>query len=361
MEGFIPAVVAEEEKRHEFQDDDEESDPDLLDEEYSEPSHLIGNSHARRLIHIQAMRNSQRRQAQNNALAAIAPRLEILRNMPFFIPFATRVQIFRQFIFRDQQRRRKGFVDPESWRLSVAQNAMINGPPEGAANILARHHADIRRESVFEDAFSQYYSLGDGLKEPIQISFIDQFGAMEAGIDGGGVTKEFLTSITSQAFKTDDYESMFAENDHHLLYPSPIAVDQLKKVLSEAGLTSSSPEWQDDVRGLLRRYEFLGRIIGKCLYEGILVDVNFAPFFLLKWALTGGSRSAVKESSYRANLNDLKDLDEGLYQGLVSNVLQARNCFSFLLSFDLAADQFFPATTEELPRKRGRLWSRLHH
>ncbi|KAJ6190771.1 hypothetical protein N7519_000792 [Penicillium mononematosum] len=309
MEGFIPAVVAEEEKRHEFQDDDEDAEPDLLDEENPEPSQLVGNSHARRLIHMQAMRNSQRRQAHNNALAAIAPRLEILRNMPFFIPFATRVQIFRQFIFRDQQRRRKGFVEPESWRLSVAQSAMMNGHAEGAADILARHHADIRRESVFEDAFSQYYGLGDGLKEPIQISFIDQFGAMEAGIDGGGVTKEFLTSVTAEAFKTDDYESMFAENDHHLLYPSPIAVDQLKKVLSEAGLTSSSPEWQNDVRGLLRRYEFLGRIIGKCLYEGILVDVNFAPFFLLK--------SAVKESSYRANLNDLKDLDEGLYQGLL--------------------------------------------
>ncbi|KAJ5466415.1 hypothetical protein N7530_010202 [Penicillium desertorum] len=328
MEGFIPAVVAEEEKRHEFQDDDEDAEPDLLDEEYPEPSQLVGNSHARRLIHMQAMRNSQRRQAHNNALAAIAPRLEILRNMPFFIPFATRVQIFRQFIFRDQQRRRKGFVEPESWRLSVAQSAMMNGHAEGAADILARHHADIRRESVFEDAFSQYYGLGDGLKEPIQISFIDQFGAMEAGIDGGGVTKEFLTSVTAEAFKTDDYESMFAENDHHLLYPSPIAVDQLKKVLSEAGLTSSSPEWQNDVRGLLRRYEFLGRIIGKCLYEGILVDVNFAPFFLLKWALTGGSRSAVKESSYRANLNDLKDLDEGLYQGLLTNVfhqLQLKN------------------------------------
>jgi ubiquitin-protein ligase E3 C len=173
---------------------------------------------------------------------------------------------------------------------------------------------------VFEDAFSQFYGLGDGLKEPIQISFIDQFGSMEAGIDGGGVTKEFLTSVTTEAFKTDDSDgaSMFAENDQHLLYPNPAAVDQHKELLRDAGLAKTSPEWQDEVRGLLRRYEFLGRVIGKCLYEGILVDVNFAPFFLLKWALTGGTGSAVKESSYRANLNDLKDLDEGLYQGLVS-------------------------------------------
>ncbi|KAJ5543438.1 hypothetical protein N7461_009441 [Penicillium sp. DV-2018c] len=335
MEGFIPAVVAEEEKRHEFQEDDEDGEPDLLDNEDQDPSYLIGNSHARRLVNIQALRARQRRQAHKHALAAIAPRLEILRNMPFFIPFATRVQIFRQFIFRDQQRRRKGFVDPETWRLSVAQSSMLFGASEGAADILARHHADIHRESVFEDAYSQFYSLGDGLKEPIQISFIDKFGAMEAGIDGGGVTKEFLTSITSEAFRTDDHENMFAENDHHLLYPSPTAVDRFKMVLSEAGLKSSSTEWQDDVRGLLRRYEFLGRVIGKCLYEGILVDVNFAPFFLLKWALTGGSRSAVKESSYRANLNDLKDLDEGLYQGLLQLKNYPGNVEDFGLDFTI--------------------------
>jgi ubiquitin-protein ligase E3 C len=322
MEGFIPAVVGEEEKRHQFQDD-EEDEPDLLDDDTVEPLGIAGSNHALRTIRIENLRRRQRQAARGKALAAIAPRLEILRNMPFFIPFATRVQIFRQFILRDQQRRRNGFVDPETWRLSVAQQSMMNSQ-FNAPDVLARHHADIRRESVFEDAFSQFYGLGDGLKEPIQISFIDQFGSMEAGIDGGGVTKEFLTSVTTEAFKTDDDGSMFAENDQHLLYPNPAAVDQLKELLSDAGLAKTSVEWQDDVRGLLRRYEFLGRVIGKCLYEGILVDVNFAPFFLLKWALTGGTGSAVKESSYRANLNDLKDLDEGLYQGLVS--LTAYRC-----------------------------------
>ena len=30
-------------------------------------------------------------------------------------------------------------------------------------------------------------------------------------------------------------------------------------------------------------YEFIGRIVGKCLYENVLVDVEFAPFFLLRW------------------------------------------------------------------------------
>jgi ubiquitin-protein ligase E3 C len=46
------------------------------------------------------------------------------------------------------------------------------------------------------------------------------------------------------------------------------------------------------------------------------VDVNFAPFFLRKWALTGGTGSAPNETGYRPTLNDIRDLDEELYQGL---------------------------------------------
>lgn len=46
------------------------------------------------------------------------------------------------------------------------------------------------------------------------------------------------------------------------------------------------------------------------------MDVNFAPFFLRKWALTGGTGSAPNETGYRPTLNDIRDLDEELYQGL---------------------------------------------
>ncbi|BDD59438.1 hypothetical protein MPDQ_002997 [Monascus purpureus] len=323
MEGFIPAVVAEEENRHQLQDEEDEEDnqEDFTTDEYNEPSlSLVGTGRVQQIRRIEALRRRQQQAARRRQLQAVAPRLEILRNMPFFIPFATRVQIFREFIYRDQMRRRRGYVDPDAWRMSVAQASMgrmIDGHP-AVHDILSKHHADIRRESVFEDAFDQFYGLGEGLKEPIQISFIDRFGTVEAGIDGGGVTKEFLTSVTSEAFKSSSDEAkLFEENDQHLLYPNPAAVEHRKELLRQQGFVASSPDWNEHVRDLLRRYEFLGRIIGKCLYEGILVDVNFAPFFLLKWALTGGTGSAQKESAYRANLNDLKDLDEGLYQGLL--------------------------------------------
>lgn len=68
---------------------------------------------------------------------------------------------------------------------------------------------------------------------------------------------------------------------------------------------------------MLRQYEFLGRVVGKCLYEGILIDVGFAGFFLSKWALFGGAGAGRKESGYRPTINDLRDLDEGLYKGLL--------------------------------------------
>lgn len=317
MEGFIPAVVREEEKRHEIQarsGDAEEFDPD----DEMAPHDPVGTGHARRIMRQERLRRHQQRLARGRALAALAPRLEILRNMPFFIPFATRVQIFREFIFTDQYRRRHGFVDPDAWRASIMQGSIRMIDTHPARNTLSLHQAQIWRERVFEDALDEFWDLGDGLKEPIQISFVDKFGAVEAGIDGGGVTKEFLTSVTAEGFQTGDGFRMFVENDQHLIYPNPTAFEQCKEHLRDTGLNESSPEWTPKLRNLLQRYEFLGRILGKCLYEGILIDVNFAPFFLLKWALTGGTGSALKESSYRANLNDLKDLDDELYQGLVS-------------------------------------------
>jgi len=198
-------------------------------------------------------------------------------------------------------------------------------------DLLRRHQARIRRRRCFKDAFEAFHPLGDSLKEPIQITFIDAFDQQEAGIDGGGVTKEFLTTITKEAFHEEMPMHKFVENDQHLLYPNPTYLEEISELerlgwlpieepevnVHDDSLPSNSVPLSGRARALAE-YEFLGRVIGKCLYEGILVDVNFASFFLLKWALTGGEGSAPKESGYRATLNDLRNLDNGLYQGLVS-------------------------------------------
>lgn len=303
MEGFIPAVVAEEENRHKLEAEEEENEPDSQE--------FPGQVDSR----FQRMHKHRQRQQKNHHLAAVAPRLEILQHLPFFIPFDTRVQIFREFVSVDQRRRRGGNTDPDAWRAIFFSGRRRHGDAHGDAHTaLSKHHATIRRESVFEDAFTEFYPLGDGLKEPIQITFIDQFGAQEAGIDGGGVTKEFLTSVTKEAFVPERY-NLFLENKHHMLYPNPNSIEELREGLREEGL--SPAEIDISVADLLNRYEFLGRIVGKCIYEEILVDISFTGVFLLQWSY-GKDGGCSMGNGYRPGVNDLKDLDEELYQGLVA-------------------------------------------
>ena len=315
MDRFIHAVVEEEEHGRQIEESYELEDSGQRDTQFpadgfglNDSTPLVGTQHVQNLRHIERLKIQQRQVSKRKYLESVTPRLRILESMPFFIPFHTRVQIFRSFVMNDQMHRR-GTTDADAWRY-----AMMNSP---TGNI-SKHRAIVHREQIFDDAYRQFYDLGEDLKEPIQIRFVDKFDTVEEGIDGGGVTKEFLTSVTNEAFGAENgLESLFVENDQHLLYPNPAVVEERKETLRQAGLWEGSLNWNENIRDLLRRYEFLGRIIGKCLYEGILVDIHFAPFFLLKWALTGGSTSAAKETGYRANLNDIRDLDEGLYQGLL--------------------------------------------
>ncbi|KAH8811963.1 hypothetical protein F5884DRAFT_877296 [Xylogone sp. PMI_703] len=347
MEGFIPAVVMEEERRHEGREEDEEEDVDIEDESALSRNTLIGMSRPRRAIQIESMRRQQQKLARKKVLAAVGPRLEVLQNMPYVIPFETRVQIFRQFVLLDQTRRRGGHVEPDLWRMSIVQQAIAHTNDRNAGHeVLGKHHAKIRRGRVFEDAYKQFYQLGEGLKEPIQITFVDQFDTAEAGIDGGGVTKEFLTTITNEAFRSSDGPDLFITNDQNLLYPNPSALDERRILLRQAGFTESSLEWKETITDLLRQYEFLGRVVGKCLYEGILVDISFAGFFLLKWAASG------QDSGYRANINDLRDLDESLYQGLLKLKNYSGDVEDFGLDFTITDTVTLPnAPTQTITRE----------
>ncbi|KAK4130956.1 hypothetical protein BT67DRAFT_409698 [Trichocladium antarcticum] len=311
MEGFLSAVVLEEQRQRELAEAGDEDEEDEEDGDEDEPMHLTsGGLRLSRHAQMEKIRLLRKRTVRENLRAAIGPKLEILRNMPFVVPFDVRVQIFRQFVYLDKHRRRGGNIDPDRWRLSVLnQHGGPFDPTPTGTNILGRHQAQIQRGRIFPDAMDSYWELGEGLKEPIQITFVDEFGMPEAGIDGGGVTKEFLISVTTEAFTQD--QKLFVTNSKNSYYPNPCAMDQQKNSLRQAQIPEDSEAWRESIADLLRQYEFLGRIIGKCLYEGILIDIVFAGFFLLKWTSAGAA------DSYRANINDLRELDEGLYQGML--------------------------------------------
>ncbi|KAI1434259.1 hypothetical protein GGR50DRAFT_663708 [Xylaria sp. CBS 124048] len=270
--------------------------------------------------------------------SVVQPKLAVLQNMPFVIPFEDRVRIFRQLVQKDKLKRRAGHVDPDRWRLAIMSGADgPDGPNISRRQFLGRHTAIVSRERIFEDAFQQFYPLGEGLKEPIQITFIDQFNQPEAGIDGGGVTKEFLISFTNNAFGPE--RMFFVSNDQNLLYPNPSILDDRAEQLRSHGFTEGSSEWNEDMNDIMKRYEFLGRVVGKCLYEGILIDISFAGFFLLKWMSSGQSTP----TDYRANLNDLHDLDPGLYQGLMKLKNYPGDVADFCLDFTIADSVWDPS------------------
>ncbi|KAG5992819.1 hypothetical protein E4U54_003543 [Claviceps lovelessii] len=300
QEDFINAVIAEEEQQNEEGDSDSDDEDDnsgvagsRYDEDGSFYSGLTGQRVSRH-AHLGRWKKQQIRAQRERRLAEMGPKLAILKHMPFVVPFETRVQIFRQFISLDQKRRDGGD------RFSMH--------PHG------RHHAVIKRGQLFEDAFKQFYGLGEGFKDTIQITFVDQFDTPEAGIDGGGVTKEFLIGVTTEAFRSGDNSlGMFSSNEQGLLFPNPTAADAFRECLRREGLNEDDPKWRDAMTGFFKRFEFLGRIVGKCLYDGILVNLAFAGFFLLKWPSTGPK----EENTYKGSINDLRDMDEELYKGLL--------------------------------------------
>lgn len=129
-------------------------------------------------------------------LAVITPRLGLLNNIPFVIPFEQRVEIFRMFVNNDKKRN---------------QVEDFYSRPKPAVTV--------RRDHMFEDGFDQLNTLGVELKNKVAISFVDEFGLEEAGIDGGGVFKEFLTGLCKEAFNVK--YGLFVATPEQLLYPNP--------------------------------------------------------------------------------------------------------------------------------------------
>lgn len=136
------------------------------------------------------------RMLSKGKLAVISPRLGLLNNIPFVVPFEQRVEIFRMFVQNDKKRNN---IDETYSRPRTA--------------------ATVRRDHIFEDGFASLNSLDVELKNKVAISFVDKFGLEEAGIDGGGVFKEFLTCLSLEAFNTN--YGLFVATPDHLLYPNP--------------------------------------------------------------------------------------------------------------------------------------------
>ena len=52
----------------------------------------------------------------------------------------------------------------------------------------------VRRDHLLEDGFSALKGVGSKIKGKLQVSFVN-LGVMEAGLDHGGLVKEFLEEV----------------------------------------------------------------------------------------------------------------------------------------------------------------------
>ncbi len=64
----------------------------------------------------------------------------------------------------------------------------------------------VRRTDLIGDGFSALHSAGSAIKGRLMVTFISQHGALEAGIDHGGLVKEFLEEASTSCLPSQTIE-----------------------------------------------------------------------------------------------------------------------------------------------------------
>uniref|UniRef100_A0A158P9B2 HECT-type E3 ubiquitin transferase n=1 Tax=Angiostrongylus cantonensis TaxID=6313 RepID=A0A158P9B2_ANGCA len=185
----------------------------------------------------------------------------LMRRMSHLVSLKERMLLFRKFVSADK--------------------VSLNGQ---CSTISSATLITVGRNRLVEDGYRQLSMLSTrALKSTIRVKFVNQQGLDEAGIDQDGVFKEFLELTIKKVF--DPALNLFHSTAGGVLYPSA---------------TSSVHEDH------LALFQFVGRILAKAVYEGIVVDVQLAPVLLA--AMLGGRRLCA--------FDELSQLDPELYRNL---------------------------------------------
>lgn len=193
----------------------------------------------------------------------------LLQYIPHVIPHKNRVLLFRNIVTKEKET--LGLIETSSASPHVT-------------------HITIRRSRMLEDGYDQLRRLpANSIKGVIRVKFVNDLGVDEAGIDQDGVFKEFLEEIIKKVF--NPALNLFkTTSGNERLYPSP---------------TSYIHE------NHLQLFEFVGKMLGKAVYEGIVVDVPFASFFLSQ--VLGHHHS-----TFYSSIDELPSLDSEFYKNLTS-------------------------------------------
>ncbi|KAL3945620.1 MAG: hypothetical protein SGBAC_000276 [Bacillariaceae sp.] len=168
----------------------------------------------------------------------------------------------------------------------------------------------ITRGRILEDGLKTMNNLGTNMRQRISVQYYNEAGMRESGIDAGGLFKEFWTDLSTIAF--DPGYSLFRMTEDNCMYPSPL---------------SKAAHGLDHIV----LFEFLGRILGKALYEGITMQPQFAHFFLS--FLRG-------DYNYFHMLSDLSTIDRTLHNNIMFLKTYEHDAEDLCLTFSIANDDF---------------------
>ncbi|KAF4550186.1 E3 ubiquitin-protein ligase TOM1-like protein [Elsinoe fawcettii] len=140
---------------------------------------------------------------------------------------------------------------------------------------------NVRRSEVFLDSFKSLF-----FKKPNEIKYgkLNIRFAGEEGVDAGGVTREWFAAMSRQMFNPNYALFNPVAADRTTFHPNPLSV------INEQHLTF---------------FKFIGRIIGKALYENRVLDCHF-------------SRAVYKRILGKSvSLKDMETLDLDYYKSLM--------------------------------------------
>lgn len=226
---------------------------------------------------------------------------ELLRMAPYLVPFSARARIFKSWVSAERDRANTDrYVNRHSQFLNAMPGRFVS----------------VRRKFIFEDAFDELNFLGPQLKATIRVKFIDEHGIEEAGIDGGGVFKEFMYEVLKLGFSPFSY-GLFKATPDGRLYPSPDAAFAIE--------------------GYETQFAFIGRLLGKAVFDGVLVDIPLARFFMSKilGQFNYPSDLGSLDPQLHKNIKIVKDMDADAVEDLGLNFTAANNAFGIVKEVEL--------------------------
>ncbi|EFJ46920.1 hypothetical protein VOLCADRAFT_75266 [Volvox carteri f. nagariensis] len=180
------------------------------------------------------------------------------------------------------------FDNKRAWFRSKVRATPDNERPYGSLRLA------VRREHVFEDSF---YQLRGRPAEEMKLKLNVTFQG-EEGIDAGGVTREWYQVMAREMFNPNLALFVAVPDGGSTFQPNPNS-----HVQNDRGISH------------LDYFRFVGRVVGKALYDGQLIDAYFTRSFykhLLGSPLTHVDLEAVDPEYYKALAwmlsNDITDV-----------------------------------------------------